>query len=72
MKSIQCPLCGYRFSPDQTGHSACAECPLHKNCESCNIISCPNCNYGFVVESKTLNFLADKLKKVVKKGEDDE
>ncbi|MHA1594733.1 MAG: hypothetical protein ACTSXJ_05995 [Candidatus Baldrarchaeia archaeon] len=40
-KEIQCPLCGYRFSEEESG---CARCPHVKKCR---MVMCPNCGYEF-------------------------
>ncbi len=69
MKSVKCPLCGFEFSTDEMKKGVCAKCPLGKDC---NLICCPNCNYRFPTESRTVNLLKDTFDKIVKKGDNDE
>lgn len=49
---IDCPLCGYGFSPSK----ACASgCPMS---QGCGMIKCPNCGYEFVERSAVLDGVA--------------
>jgi hypothetical protein len=41
--TLQCPLCGARFTPAE--QAACARCALHGGC---GLICCPNCGYSFL------------------------
>lgn len=65
MKFIKCPLCGSEFSNDEMKNATCSKCPFAKGCD---LICCPHCNYQFVNESKTMNLLAKRFGKIVKKG----
>ena len=56
MVKTVCPLCGYRFDPQ----NACGGCGLAKFCSS---VRCPNCNYEFVERSKTVERLGRLLKR---------
>lgn len=57
---INCPLCNRRF--DENNENCHKSCTMHKGCP---LIKCPNCNYEFVIESKTVNF----FKRLLGKGE---
>lgn len=51
-----CPLCNNEFdSEHQNCHTACT---FNKGC---SMIKCPYCDYEFVEESKTINFLKSLL-----------
>jgi rubredoxin len=54
-----CALCGYRFPPEE-GTSACAACPLHRNC---GLVRCPNCGYEFPPERRRSGAKTKKTKK---------
>lgn len=54
-KYQKCPLCGFTFHINQ---GACElSCPLRANCE---IIKCPNCNYGFYPERENTREVKDE------------
>ena len=57
---MNCPLCGHKFAEYIY---ACEACILNK---SCKLICCPNCGYKYPHESKIINFVLKKLKKVKK------
>jgi len=59
-KLIRCPLCGYRFKPEETG---CSSCPF---AGKCRLILCPNCGYHFPLGSKLA-----KLFRIKEKNEND-
>jgi Fe2+ transport system protein FeoA len=42
-RKIDCPICGFRFDPADSG--ACGSCPLNKGCE---MVCCPNCGHTTV------------------------
>ncbi len=49
---ITCPLCGAEFDADRDNcHTSCA---FNRNC---TMIKCPYCDYEFLTESRTVNFL---------------
>jgi len=69
MKSVKCPLCGFEFTIDHMQENNCSKCPLGKNC---NLVCCPNCNYHFADESKTVNLIKNTFDKISKKGDKNE
>jgi rubredoxin len=50
---MKCPLCGYNFD-EAEARNVCQACFMNRGCE---LIICPNCNYEFPKESKTVNFI---------------
>jgi hypothetical protein len=59
-KLFSCPLCGYRFDPQE--HLTCGSCPLHKDC---SMVCCPACGYSTVdvSQSKTAQWITSILNK---------
>ena len=50
---MQCPLCGYTFSPEE-GEKSCGGCPIGKGCD---LVCCPHCHYQWPAGSKAEKFL---------------
>ena len=63
---INCPLCGYAFSREESDR--CAVCPVNRNC---GLICCPGCGYRFVEDSWIVGKWRD-LKCMFKSGRADE
>lgn len=51
--AVKCPLCGYRFNPDEV-KNICAACPVNYGC---NKICCPNCHYSWLESSSWIGKL---------------
>lgn len=48
---FRCPLCSFRFTH---GHQACPACPLSSGCD---LVTCPNCGYGFPRSSRLVSWI---------------
>ncbi|RJP20830.1 MAG: hypothetical protein C4520_10795 [Candidatus Abyssobacteria bacterium SURF_5] len=57
IQTIQCPLCGMHFEPDE--EKKCKGCPIQKNC---GLVCCPNCGYQMPKESRLAEWVRRLLK----------
>ena len=57
--TLDCPLCGLRFT---RGERPCGACPLSGGCD---IVCCPHCGYTFPGSSRIVNWVGRLLRRTV-------